>query len=81
MFCPAYIQTLQFSNVNIKKRISQQARNYYTYKLRLLHKLKDTNLSYLSKEKQWNKVWNMFKINNKDRKEQKCLPMGVLEEI
>ena len=81
MFCPAYIQTLQFSNVNIKKRISQQARNYYTYKLRLLHKLKDTNLSYLSKEKQWNKVWNMFKINNKDRKEQKCLPVGVLEEI
>ena len=56
MFCPAYIQTLQFSNVNIKKRISQQARNYCTYKLRLLHKLKDTNLSYLSKEKQWNKV-------------------------
>ena len=67
--------------MNIKKRISQQARNYYTYKLRLLHKLKDTNLSYLSKEKQWNKVWNMFKINNKDRKEQKCLPVGVLEEI
>ena len=81
MFCPAYIQTLQFSNVNIKKRISQQARNYHTYKLRLLHKLKDANLSYLSKEKQWNKVWNMFKINNKDRKEQKCLPVGVLEEI
>ena len=53
MFCPAYIQTLQFSNVNIKKRISQQARNYYTYKLRLLHKLKDTNLSYLSKDKKY----------------------------
>ena len=27
------------------------ARSYYSYKLRLLHELRDTNLSYLSKDK------------------------------
>ena len=40
----------EFLNVNIEKRISQQVRDYYSYKLHLLHKLRDTNLSYLSKD-------------------------------
>ena len=37
--------------MNVEKRISQRVRNYYPYKLRLLHKLGDTNLAYLSKDK------------------------------
>ena len=51
IFCAAYIQTFEFSNVNIEKRISQRVRNYYSYKLHLLHELRDTNLSYLPKDK------------------------------
>ena len=31
-------------------------RSYYSYKLRLLHELRDTNLSYLSKDKKDEKV-------------------------
>ena len=34
-----------------KKIISQWVRSYYSYKLRLLDKLRDKNLSYLSKNK------------------------------
>ena len=54
-FCAAYIRTFEFSNVKIDKRISQRVRSYYSYKLRLLHELRDTNLSYLSKDKEYKK--------------------------
>ena len=51
IFCPAYIQTFEFSNLNIEKKIWQGVGNYYSYKLRLLHKLGDSSLSYLWKDK------------------------------
>ena len=38
--------------MKIEKRISQQVRSYDSYKLRLLQELRDTNLSYLSKDKE-----------------------------
>ena len=52
VLCAAYIQTFEFSNVKIEKRISQQVRSYDSYKLHLLKELRDTNLSYLSKDKE-----------------------------
>ena len=52
IFCAPYNRTLEFSNVKIEKRISQRVRSYYSYKLRLLHELRDTNLSFLSKDKE-----------------------------
>ena len=47
----AYIQTFEFLNVNIEKRISQRVRGYYSKKLRLLHELRDTSLSKEKKKK------------------------------
>ena len=38
--------------MKIEKRISQRVRSYYSYKLRLLHELRGTNFSYLSKDKE-----------------------------
>ena len=35
-----YVQ-YEFSNLKIEKRISQRFRSYYSYKLRLLHELRD----------------------------------------
>ena len=52
IFCAVYIRTFEFSNVKIEKRISQRVRSYYSYKLLLLHELRDTNLFYLSKDKE-----------------------------
>ena len=37
--------------MKIEKRISQRVSSYYSYKLRLWHELRDTKLSYLSKDK------------------------------
>ena len=51
-FWGAYNRTFEFLNVKIKKRISQRVKSYYSYKLRLLHHLRDTNLSYLSEDKE-----------------------------
>ena len=51
-FCGAYNRTFEFLNVKIKKKISQRVKSYYSYKSRLLHQLKDTNLSYLSEDKE-----------------------------
>ena len=49
---PLMFERLNFSNVEIEKRISQPVRSCYSYKLRLSHELRDTNLSYLSKDKE-----------------------------
>ena len=42
--------------MKIEKRISQRVSSYYSYKLRLLHELRDTKLSYLSKDKKDKKI-------------------------
>ena len=52
IFCAAYVRTFEFSNVKIEKRITQWVRSYYSYKLRLLQELRDTNLFCLSKDKE-----------------------------
>ena len=44
IFYAAYIQTFEFSNVKIEKRISQRVRSYYSYKLRLLHELREIRI-------------------------------------
>ena len=41
--------------MKIEKRISQRVRSYYSYKLHLLHELRDMNLSSLSKDKECKK--------------------------
>ena len=42
-----------FEHLNFEMwRISQRVRSYYSYKLRLLRELRDTNLYYLSKDKE-----------------------------
>ena len=46
------LSRFEFLNVKIKKKISQRVKSYYSYKSRLLHQLKDTNLSYLSEDKE-----------------------------
>ena len=51
IFCAIYNRTFEFSNLKIEKRISQQVRADYSYKSRLLHELRDTNLSCLTKDK------------------------------
>ena len=50
-FCAAYVRTFEFSNVKTEIRISQRVRRYSSYKLRLLHELRVTNLSYLSNDR------------------------------
>ena len=52
IFCAAYVRTFEFSNVKIEKRITQWVGSYYSYKLRLLQELRDTNLFCLSKDKE-----------------------------
>ena len=42
----------KFSNLEIEKRIGQRVRSYYSYKLCLSQELRDTTLSYLSKDKE-----------------------------
>ena len=59
IFYAAYIQTFEFSNVKIEKRISQRVRSYYSYKLRLLHELRDKNFSHLSKDKENKKQFTL----------------------
>ena len=49
IFCEAYFRTCESLNVKTEKRISQRVTGYYSYKLHLLHELRITNLSYLSK--------------------------------
>ena len=35
----------------LRKQLGQRVRSYHSYKLRLLHELRDKNFSYLSKDK------------------------------
>ena len=39
------------AHVKIQKRINQRGKSYNFYNLRLLHELRDTKFSYLSKDK------------------------------
>ena len=59
IFCATYNRTFEFSNVKIEKRISQRVRSYYSYKLRLLHELRDKNFSHLSKDKENKKQFTL----------------------
>ena len=52
----------------LRIELGQRVRNYYSYKLHLLHKLRDVNLSYLSKDKNGTKKFNIavwVKVCNK----------------
>ena len=42
---------LNFQIWRLRKELGQRVRSYFSYKLRLLHELRDTSLSYLSKDK------------------------------
>ena len=48
---PLILEFAKIENAKIEKRITQRVRSYYSYKMRLWHKLRVTNLSYLSKNK------------------------------
>ena len=47
-----------------EKRIGQRVRSYYSYKLLLLHELRDANLSYLSKDKEDKKEFTLQFASN-----------------
>ena len=54
VLCGASIRTFEFLNLKTEedwKRISQQVKSYYSYKLRLLHEMRGTNFYFLSKDK------------------------------
>ena len=44
ILCATYTQKFEFLNAKIDKKISQQVRNYYSFKLCLLQELRDQNL-------------------------------------
>ena len=76
IFCTAYIQ--------IEKSISQRVRSYYSYKLRLLHELRDKNFSHLSKDKENKKQFTLqfalkFVINTCFDEEARGFPFHFME--
>ena len=56
-------ESLNFQIRRLRKELGQRVGSLYSCKLRLLHKLRDTNLSYLSKDKKLKKVYITACIN------------------
>ena len=63
IFCAAYIQMFEFLNVNIEKRITSTGGVTIHYKLCLFNKLRDKNLSYLSKDKKDKKKFLYYSLH------------------
>ena len=51
ILCGASIQTFEFLNLKIEKELVRQVQSYYSYKLHLLHEMRDAIFSFLSKDK------------------------------
>ena len=61
--CAAYIRMFEYLNMNIEKRIKSTRGVTIHYKLCLLNKLRDKNLSYLSKDKKDKKKFLYYSLH------------------